>query len=183
MGKCASSLILGLFVLGVTPTAHAQATPGQCGYDRWPVKILTDKDHKRVNFHPLDTTVAKLASIPIHEIPYPEDQRIDRRSSAVIESSARLMTVRKEQDLHLLIADPDHPEVQMIAEISAPTCTSGTGHEEEYRRARSLALSLRRGEEINRALSRLLDAFQGWQTEALLAKSHIRYERHTRFMV
>jgi hypothetical protein len=34
------------------------------------VKMPTDKDRNRVNFKPTETRVAKLASIPIHEIPY-----------------------------------------------------------------------------------------------------------------
>jgi hypothetical protein len=57
--------------------AFGQAAPRQCGYDRWPVKILSDKDRQRVNLNPIETTIAKLVRIPIHEIPYPRDRRIE----------------------------------------------------------------------------------------------------------
>ena len=110
------------------------------------MKTLTDKDSKRVNFKPTDTTVAKLAAIPIHEIPYPEDRRIEPEELQVYRVRARLLEVRRERDLdlHLIIADLDDPNVRMIAEIPAPECTTGSGHEDDYRRARSVALPLNR---------------------------------------
>jgi hypothetical protein len=150
MRKRASELAAALFIFGMATTAAGQAVPGQCGYERWPVKILTDKDHGRVDFHPQDTTVAKLASIPIHEIPYPEDRRIEPEEFHVYRVRARLIQVRTEEDkdLHLIIADIDHPDVRMIAEIPAPECTTGSGHEEEYQRARAIVLGAPRGAEI-----------------------------------
>ncbi len=121
-------------------------SPGQCGYDRWPVKTLTDEDSKRVNFKPVDTTVAKLAAIPIHEIPYPEDRRIAPEELQVYRVRARLVEVRRERDsdLHLIIGDLDDQNVRMIAEIPAPECTTGSGHEDGYRQARLVVLPLRR---------------------------------------
>ena len=130
--------------------AHAQAVPGQCGYDRWPVKILADKDRGQVNITPVDTTIAKLGAIPIHEIPYPYDRRIHPEELIVYRVRARLLRVRREEDsdLHLLIADPDDPSKRMIAEIPAPECAVGTGHEDEYRRARNTIASVAIGSEI-----------------------------------
>jgi hypothetical protein len=150
MGRFANSLAVGLFALGVGLTASGQAVPGQCGYDRWPVKTLTDKDAKRVDFHPQDSTVAKLAAIPIHEIPYPDDRRIAPEEFHVYRVRARLIEVRTEQDedLHLIIADIDHPETRMIAEIPAPACATGTEHEEGYGPARAVVISTRPGAEI-----------------------------------
>lgn len=70
------ALLLCAVVLTSGLAAFGQAAPKQCGYDRWPVKILGDKDRKLVNLTPTDTTVSVLTAIPIHEIPYPRDKRI-----------------------------------------------------------------------------------------------------------
>src|SRR5262249_40221285 len=138
-------LLAALFMLGASAYAPGQVAPGQCGHDRWPVKTLTDKDSKRVNFKPADSTVAKLAGIPIHEIPYPEDRRIEPEELQVYRVPARLLEVRRERDsdLHLILADLDDANVRMIAEIPAPECAAGSGHEDAYRRARLVVLPLR----------------------------------------
>jgi hypothetical protein len=138
MGKSVSR-ILPLVVALVAGTALAQAAPRQCGYDRWPVKILSDKDRNRVDLKPVETTVAKLGAIPIHEIPYPHDRRIEPEELRVYRVKARLLRVRREKDsdLHVLLADLDDPDKRMIAEIPAPECAEGTGYEDDYRAARN----------------------------------------------
>ncbi|MGI9104515.1 MAG: hypothetical protein ACR2IF_18890 [Terriglobales bacterium] len=102
------------------------------------MKILADKDRKRVDMHPVDTTVAKLGAIPIHEIPYPYDRRIEPEELRVYRVKARLLRVKREKDsdLHLLVADVADDSKRMIVEIPAPECAEGTGHEEDYRAAR-----------------------------------------------
>lgn len=146
MASRVSSLVLIALALSAGRILRGQAEPGQCGYERWPVKILTDKDRGKIDLKPVDTTVAKLATIPIHEIPYPEDRRIDPEELHVYRLRARLLAVFREQDhdLHLIIADLDQPQVTMIAEIPAPECAGSGGHEEEYRRARAAALAAQR---------------------------------------
>src|ERR1051326_9029307 len=126
MVNLASRLLAVPLVLAAALAAHGQAEPGQCGYERWPVKILTDKDRGGIDFKPVDTTVAKLAAIHIHEIPYPNDRRIDPEELHVCRVRARLITVFREQDhdLHLVIADLERPQVTMIAEIPAPECAA-----------------------------------------------------------
>lgn len=145
MASIASRLvsILALLIAG-TATAWGQAVTRQCGYDRWPVKILTDKDHQRVNPNPVETTIAKLTAIPIHEIPYPRDKRIEPEELRVYKVRGRLIAVRSEQDsdLHLIIADLEKPDIRMIAEIPAPACAEGTGHEGEYGEARKALASI-----------------------------------------
>jgi len=110
--------------------AAGQAAPRQCGYDRWPVKVLVDKDRQQVDFNPFDTTIAKLVGIPIHEIPYPRDRRIEPEELRVYRLRARLVKIRHEQDsdLHLILADLDKPSIQMIVEIPAPECGEGSSH-------------------------------------------------------
>lgn len=150
MEEFASSLAVLVFAFGLAGTAHSQAVPGQCGYDRWPVKTLTDKDSKRVDFRSVKITVSQLAAIPIHEIPYPDDHRIAPEEFHVYDVRARLVQLRKEQDqdLHLIIEDLDHPDVRMIAEIPSPACTAGTGYEKKYSKARAIVRSLPPGAEI-----------------------------------
>src|SRR6267143_4003127 len=101
-----------LFLTAVV-TAWGQAAQRQCGYERWPVKILSDKDHQRVNFTPVETTIAKLTAIPIHEIPYPRDRRIGPEELQVYKLRGKLIAVRPEQDseLHLIIADLQHAQI------------------------------------------------------------------------
>jgi hypothetical protein len=132
--------LAALLLLAADAAVCGQAAPRQCGYDRWPVKILSDKDRQRVNFTPVETTVAKLAAIPIHEIPYPRDKRIEPEELKTYKLRGKLIEVRpeKDSDLHLIIGDLNKAEVRMIAEIPAPQCAEGTGHEEDYRRAREV---------------------------------------------
>ncbi len=152
MAGLANRMLLGgVLILAVVTQARAQGvTPRQCGYDRWPVKILNDKDRERVRFTPIETTVAKLAGIPIHEIPYPRDRRVEPEELKVYKVRARLVEVRREQDsdLHLIIADLDDPAARMIAEIPAPECARGTTKEGAYRRARALVVGLSIGSKI-----------------------------------
>ncbi len=61
-----------LLPLSSAPAAAQQA----CGVDRWPVKMLTDRDARAVErAHPVPTTVSALGQLPIPEIPYPADRR------------------------------------------------------------------------------------------------------------
>lgn len=138
MADTASKFSSVVFILLTNTAAFSQTVPNQCGYDRWPVKILSDKDRGRVNFTRVETTVAKLSAIQIHEIPYPRDRRIEPEELKVYKIRAKLIAIKLEQDsdLHLIIADLDKPEMRMIAEIPAPACAEGTGHEEAYRKAR-----------------------------------------------
>lgn len=140
VSRVLACVILGLFSL----QAIAQVAPRQCGFDRWPVKILNDKDRSRVDFHPVDTTVARLGSIPMHEVPYPHDRRIPPEELHVYRVKARLLKIRHEadSDLHLLLADIDHPDQKMIAEIPAPQCAEGSGHEQQYQTAREVLSSI-----------------------------------------
>jgi hypothetical protein len=137
------SRLLGIALFFCLPTP-AQVTAGQCGYDRWPVKILNDEDRAHVDFHAIDTTVAMLGAIPIHEIPYPYNRRIPPEELRVYHLKARLLRVRHEadSDVHLLLADLDQPDKRMIAEIPAPQCAEGSGHEQEYKTARETISSI-----------------------------------------
>lgn len=137
MGKYVSSVAVAL--LFVAPVIRvAQVRPGQCGFDRWSVKTLTDHDRRRVDFKPVDKTVSKLVSIRIHEIPYPDDGRIEPEELHVYKLRARLIEIRpeKDRDLHLLLVDMTDATSRMVAEIPDPVCAKGSGYEEQFRQAR-----------------------------------------------
>ena len=144
MAKLATRLLqAAILVVALHTLARAQSeAPRQCGYDRWPVKTLNDRDRNRVNFAPVGATVADLSAIQIHQIPYPHDRRVQPEELRVYRVRARLIEVRREHDsdLHLIIADLDKAYMRMIAEIPTPQCAEGSGHEDDYRRAR-MALS------------------------------------------
>jgi len=105
---------------------------------------VTDRDATRVDFSPVDSTVGTLATIPLHEIRYPEDSRIEPEELNVYRLQARLIEVRREndKDLHLILSDLERPEVRIIAEIPAPECANGSGHEDEFRQARGAVSSI-----------------------------------------
>ena len=148
MASIASRLCLvALLSVAGGAVVYGQASPRQCGFDRWPVKILSDEDHQRVNFTPADTTIARLAAIPIHEIPYPRDKRIEPEELKTYRVRGRLIEVRpeKDSDLHLIIADLDEPDIRMIAEVPAPECAQGTGYEDNYRKTREVLAGIPRG--------------------------------------
>ena len=128
-------------------TALPQARPGQCGFERWPVKILGDKDRNQVEWKAIETSITNLGSIPKPKVPYPYDHRIAPEELHVYKVRAKLLRVLVEQDsdLHLLLSDPTDEQSHMIVEIPAPECALGTGHEDEYRSARDTALHLRLG--------------------------------------
>lgn len=149
MGKCASSLAAALLFFAPL-TWVAQVRPGQCGFDRWSVKTLTDRDRKRVDFKPVDTEVAKLVRIRIHEIPYPDDGRIEPEELHVYKLRARLIEIRpeKDRDLHLLLTDLADPDSRMVAEIPDADCAKGSGYEEPFRQARAALSQIRLGSVI-----------------------------------
>jgi hypothetical protein len=142
---------IGVLLLLIAPLCGtAQVRPGQCGFDRWSVKTLTDRDRERVDFRPVDTTVAKLVAIRIHEIPYPDDGRIEPEELHVYRVRARLIEVRseKDKDLHLLLADAADPDARMIAEIPEPACALGSGREEAFRQVHAAVFQMRLGDLI-----------------------------------
>lgn len=140
--------ILALSALAAAPAQQPKASPRQCGLDRWPVKIWADKDAARVDPKPVDTTIRELGEIPIHEVPYPYDRRIEPEELKEYRVKARLVAIKleKDSDLHLLLADPEDDKVRMIAEAPAPECAEGTGHEELFRKVREQVGQLHRGD-------------------------------------
>lgn len=126
---------------------HKTTQVAECGIERWPVKILADRDRAKVNLNPVDTTVHELCSRDRPHRRYPYDRRVAQEELTTYRIRARLVRIRHERDsdLHLLLADPLSPSDRLIAEIPAPECAVGTGLEDTYRRARQAVLAMTAG--------------------------------------
>jgi len=95
-----------------------------CGFERWPVKTLSDPQAREVDFTPRPATVRYLGSLPAR--PGGQDSRgaLEKRTFAV---QARLVAVKREEDsdYHLVIAAGG---ATMIAEMPLVGCTAGAQH-------------------------------------------------------
>jgi hypothetical protein len=91
-----------------------------CGFERWPVKTLSDPQARLVDFAAHPATVRYLASLPAN--PGGQDSRgpLEERAFAV---QARLVGVKREidSDYHLILSAGG---ARMIAELPLPGCTA-----------------------------------------------------------
>src|SRR6516165_6126182 len=137
-----SRAILLLFVLTVSGiSTFAQATCGiKCGQERWAIKTLTDSDAETVgNAAPQNTTVTALigetapAKLPDTRVPL-EKQRFHLialiigwkiEAATAAEDFGKKSTASNavpDQDFHIVIADPNNANNQMIMEVPDPQC-------------------------------------------------------------
>ncbi len=114
-----------------------------CGLYRWPVKTLADPDAGAIHWEPIDTTIAHLTKLP-----RPDRRRRSRRSTFElyvfrVRGVIAAVHIEVDQDLHILLRDPDDPHVRMIVELPSPLCAT---HAEEaaLTLARKAALSIRK---------------------------------------
>jgi len=122
----------------VAHTAGAQSQVKDCGYDRWPVKVLRDRDAARVRRDTVRTTIRELNAIPIPEIPYPRDRRIRPHELIIYRLSGYVerMSVEGDHDWHLVLRDPEDSRHTIIVEIPDPACADGTNLGPVYTSAR-----------------------------------------------
>src|SRR5262249_49929307 len=73
-----------------TQSDTVRASGVQCGFERWPVKILKDKDRDLVDFSPVDETVSALNDLKPRGI-YPYDRRLRNEELRVYRVRARLV--------------------------------------------------------------------------------------------
>ena len=95
-----------------------------CGFERWPVKTLSDPGARRVDFTVHPATVRYLGSLRAN--PGGQDSR-GPLESRVFAVQARLVSVKREadSDYHLVLSEGG---ATMIAETPFPGCTSGAQH-------------------------------------------------------
>src|SRR5229473_4218507 len=100
-----------------------------CGTERWPVKVGTDRDARKVATSPQVTTIAHLRLIAAP--PRPNSRPKTRfapteLTTFQVKGILRVIKKEKDQDYHLVITDPINPHVTMIVESPDPTCASGS---------------------------------------------------------
>jgi hypothetical protein len=104
-----------------------------CGFERWPVKTLSDPEAREVDFTPRPATVRYLGSLPAR--PGGQDSRgpLEKRTFAV---QAQLVGAKREadSDYHLVITSGG---ATMIAEMPLLGCTAGAQHRYAMTAARS----------------------------------------------
>ena len=114
-----------------------------CGLYRWPVKTLADPDAGSIHWTPIDTTVAHLMKLP-----RPDERRRKHRTTFElyvyrVQAVVAAVHTQVDQDLHILLRDPDDPHIRMIAEVPSPPCASGV-EEASFKEVRKVALSIRK---------------------------------------
>jgi hypothetical protein len=101
-------------------------TVAACGYERWPVKTLTDRDASKVNFREVvAVTVVELDRLPI--LDGEQDTRGIGFERTVFRVRAYLVAAKVEadSDIHLVLRDLRAANATMIAELPAFGCTVG----------------------------------------------------------
>lgn len=120
--------------MALVAASTARAQGKSCGVERWPVKTLVDDDKAKIHATAVDAAVTDLVSIPRPNQQPPQSNRIAPTELTVFRVKALLTLVKKEkdQDYHLVLADPDDPETTMIAEVPSPTCAKGSNKEATF---------------------------------------------------
>lgn len=137
-----SRAILLLLVLAVSGvSAFAQATCGmKCGQERWAIKTLTDSDAETVgNAAPQNTTVTALtgetAPAKLTDSRAPLEMKRFHLTALIIGWKIEAATAAEnfgkkasestsvpDHDFHIVIADPNNTDNQMIMEVPDPDC-------------------------------------------------------------
>ncbi len=104
-----------------------------CGLERWPVKVLQDKDVDRVNTTPLDITVAIVNNYSLHsrrELMAANDYRLAPYELQVWKITGYVVGFKLEadEDFHIVISDLDDKTKTMIVEMPSGHCMPGGGN-------------------------------------------------------
>ncbi len=122
------------------PQAEPITCGAKCGTERWLVKTLADPDRGLVDLQPRPSSVAKLAALD-RPVELPQEGRAEgaERTTFVVEGYLGGWHPENDGDIHLILFDPDHQAVSMIAEIPDPECSGAcsSGYAEAYAQARS----------------------------------------------
>jgi hypothetical protein len=100
---------------------------GACGHERWAVKTLTDTHVADIDHTPKAATVSDLGQMDApsqHDLHQHPGNRFVPAETTIFRVNALLLGYRHEddEDFHLVLADPEHPDQTMIAEIPAADC-------------------------------------------------------------
>jgi len=117
-----------------------------CGVERWPVKVLGDRDRNAVVTDPVAATIRELRLLDRPTAPLPPDTRVPPHELRTYRVTAIVsqVLVESDGDWHLVLADPEAGSQTMIAEIPDSACALGTGWESKYAAARRALRTLPR---------------------------------------
>ena len=136
--RYALSLRLAILALSA-PLLAARAQP-VCGVERWPVKVLADRDRAAVRLNDaVPATVRELGALEIPEIIYPNDRRIAPHELRVYRLTAivwQINIAEDDRDWHVVLRDPVDNSM-MIVEIPDPRCTRDPALAARFQAARA----------------------------------------------
>ena len=139
MAAIVTRAYLGLALLLVGAFPLLLAAQPTCGVDRWPVKVLEDRDRGTVVLNAVvPTTVRALGALEIPEVPYPSDRRLAPHELRLYRVTAivwQIITSEDDRDWHIVLRDPVDSS-SMIVEIPDPACTTDPALAARFRGAR-----------------------------------------------
>jgi len=114
------------------------AAQGQCGVERWAVKILADAKSSLVDTVPIPITVAELVQIARPDGDLASTSRVGPVELMTFVVRARLARVISESDsdIHLVLRDLEDDRITMVAEIPHPGCALGSAFADRFAKAR-----------------------------------------------
>ncbi len=110
-----------------------------CGVERWPVKTGADQDAGLVASAAAPSTISTLTGLPAPPDPnIRQNTRFAPVETAPATVSGVLVVIKREkdQDYHLVIADPQNPSVTMIVESPNPNCAPRSRFTQEIAQVR-----------------------------------------------
>jgi hypothetical protein len=135
---------------GVAQNAPRTPKVTQCGFERWPVKILLDEDAGKVDLRPTVTTISKLLALekPRRALPY--KRRLAPTELTTFAVMGRVQRIKREadSDWHIVISDPLDESLSLVVELPAADCAIGSPQEETFRRLQAKVAQLKAGDLI-----------------------------------
>ena len=141
-------MLMAALLMCVTPaqsqvTAAAYAPLSHCGTERWHIKTLDDAGVNHISNTPKTATISAMNALAV-PAGFNANNDTSRYTPVEFEKFTidALVTGFKEEsdrDFHIVIADPNHTSVTMIAEIPDPQCSTMkvSGHAQEIASVRN----------------------------------------------
>jgi hypothetical protein len=142
--------LVRLVLVATLASASVIATPPaasalKCGVWRWPVKTLSDKRARRVDFDPVARRILRLRKLSPPTSLSSDTPRLGgvERQTIRVRAVLREATIEDDYDIHLVIAAPDHRRRTMIVEFPYVRCNGARRSikKVEMRRARRRLLA------------------------------------------
>lgn len=143
-------LLLALALLSSVASVQKPAyVPRHCGYFRWAIKTLSDKDTNLVTMQPQKSSVSELSRIT------PPQKFISHRLAPVefqvyrVRGVIKRINLQRDYDFHIVIADPDSLANSMIVEVPLAGCVANPWLASRVAAARAFARTVPAGTLVN----------------------------------